>query len=72
MKADGSFTTVDGKTTLWAHPSSVFFHRKAEWVVYTEIMETRGKVYIRDLSAVEMGWLEEYAPGYYRVKGGGR
>jgi ATP-dependent RNA helicase DDX35 len=72
MKADGSFTTVDGKTTLWAHPSSVFFHRKAEWVVYMEIMETRGKVYIRDLSAVEMGWLEEYAPGYYRMKGGGR
>jgi ATP-dependent RNA helicase DDX35 len=25
MKTDGSFTTVDGKTTLWAHPSSVFF-----------------------------------------------
>jgi ATP-dependent RNA helicase DDX35 len=25
MKSDGSFTTVDGKTTLWAHPSSVFF-----------------------------------------------
>lgn len=70
MKADGSFTTVDGKTTLWAHPSSVFFHRKAEWVVYTEIMETRGKVYIRDLSAVEMDWLSEYAPEYYKIKGG--
>jgi ATP-dependent RNA helicase DDX35 len=25
MKSDGSFTTVDGKTTLWAHPSSAFF-----------------------------------------------
>jgi ATP-dependent RNA helicase DDX35 len=72
MQADGSFVTVGGGTTLWAHPSSVFFHRKAEWVVYTEIMETRGKVYIRDLSAVEMEWLSEYAPGYYRVKGGGR
>ncbi|OAL03803.1 P-loop containing nucleoside triphosphate hydrolase protein [Phaeosphaeriaceae sp. SRC1lsM3a] len=72
MKADGSFVTVDGKTTLWAHPSSVFFHRKAEWVVYTEIMETRGKVYIRDLSGVEMEWLVEYAPEVYRVKEGKR
>lgn len=72
MKADGSFTTVDGKTTLWAHPSSVFFHRKAEWVVYTEIMETRGKIYIRDLSSVEMDWLVEYAPEYYKVKEGRR
>jgi ATP-dependent RNA helicase DDX35 len=70
MKADGSFVTVDGKTTLWAHPSSVFFHRKAEWVVYTEIMETRGKVYIRDLSSVEMEWLVEYAPEIYRVREG--
>jgi ATP-dependent RNA helicase DDX35 len=70
MKPDGSFATVDGKTTLWAHPSSVFFTRKVEWVVYTEIMETRGKVYIRDLSRVEMEWLVEYAPEVYRVREG--
>ncbi|KAI8942659.1 hypothetical protein NX059_000712 [Plenodomus lindquistii] len=70
MKADGSFTTVDGKTTLWAHPSSVFFHRKAEWVIYTEILSTRDKIYIRDLSTVEMDWLSEYAPEYYKVKNG--
>ncbi|KAH7088794.1 P-loop containing nucleoside triphosphate hydrolase protein [Paraphoma chrysanthemicola] len=72
MKSDGSFTTVDGKTVLWAHPSSVFFHRKAEWVVYTEIMETKGKIYIRDLSAVEMDWLVEVAPEYYKIKDGKR
>jgi ATP-dependent RNA helicase DDX35 len=46
----------------------VFFHRKAEWVVYTEMLETKGKVYIRDLSGVEMGWLVEYAPEVYKVK----
>ncbi|KAH7069114.1 P-loop containing nucleoside triphosphate hydrolase protein [Paraphoma chrysanthemicola] len=72
MKSDGSFTTVDGKTVLWAHPSGVFFHRKAEWVVYTEIMETKGKIYIRDLSAVEMEWLVEVAPEYYKIKDGRR
>lgn len=25
MKSDGTFVTVGGKTTLWAHPSSMFF-----------------------------------------------
>ncbi|KAJ4368160.1 hypothetical protein N0V83_006516 [Neocucurbitaria cava] len=72
MKSDGSFTTVDGKTTLWAHPSSVFFHRKADWVIYTEILSTRDKIYIRDLSTVSMDWLTEYAPEYYKVKEGRR
>ncbi|KAF1839351.1 P-loop containing nucleoside triphosphate hydrolase protein [Decorospora gaudefroyi] len=72
MKGDGSFTTVDGKTTLWAHPSSVFFNRKADWVVYSEIMEMKGKIYIRDLSAVDMDWLTEYAPEYYKIKNGRR
>ena len=71
-QSDGSFTTVDGKTTLWAHPSSVFFHRKADWVVYTEILSTRDKIYIRDLSSVDMDWLTEYAPEYYKVKNGRR
>ncbi|KAH7398256.1 ATP dependent RNA helicase-like protein [Pyrenochaeta sp. MPI-SDFR-AT-0127] len=68
MKSDGSFTTVDGKTTLWAHPSSVFFHRKADWVIYTEILSTRDKIYIRDLSTVDMDWLTDYAPEYYKIK----
>ncbi|KAL6710214.1 hypothetical protein ACN47E_009160 [Coniothyrium glycines] len=68
MKSDGSFTTVDGKTTLWAHPSSIFFHRKADWVIYTEILSTRDKIYIRDLSAVDMDWLTEYAPEYYKIR----
>lgn len=43
-------------------------HRKADWVIYHEIMETRGKIYIRDLTTIEMDWLTEYAPEYYRVK----
>jgi ATP-dependent RNA helicase DDX35 len=68
MKADGTFVTPQGGTVLWVHPSSVFFHRKAEWVVYHEIMEMRDKIYIRDLTTIEMDWLMEYAPEYYRVR----
>lgn len=70
MKADGSFTTVNGKTTLWAHPSSLFFHRKAEWVVYTEILATKDKIFIKDLSTVEMDWLTQYAPEFYKIRNG--
>ncbi|KAI0590435.1 Pre-mRNA-splicing factor ATP-dependent RNA helicase prp16 [Pyrenophora tritici-repentis] len=70
MKADGSFSTVDGETTLWAHPSSVFFARKVDWVIYTEITETRDKIYIRDLTKVEMDWLMECAPEYYEIRQG--
>lgn len=68
MQADGTFRTVDGGTVLHAHPSSLMFNRRAEWVVFTEIMETGEKIYIRDVSKIERGWLVEYAPEYYRVR----
>ncbi|KAI6790402.1 ATP dependent RNA helicase [Hortaea werneckii] len=68
MQADGTFHTIDGGTTLHAHPSSLMFNRKADWVIFTEIMETGEKTYIRDVTKIEKGWLTEYAPEYYRIK----
>ena len=68
MMADGTFRTVDGGTTLHAHPSSLMFNRKAEWVIFTEIIETGDKVFIRDVSKIEKAWLVEYGPDYYRVR----
>ncbi|KAI7155023.1 ATP dependent RNA helicase [Hortaea werneckii] len=68
MQADGTFRTIDGGTTLHAHPSSLMFNRKADWAVFTEIMETGEKTYIRDVTKIEKGWLTEYAPEYYRIK----
>ena len=68
MQADGTFRTIDGGTTLHAHPSSLMFNRKADWVIFTEVMETGEKTYIRDVTKIEKGWLTEYAPEYYRVK----
>lgn len=70
MMPDGTFRTVDGGTVLYAHPSSLMFNRKAEWVVFTEVMETGEKVFIRDVTKIETGWLTEYAPEYYRLKQG--
>jgi len=69
MMPDGTFRTVDGGTTLFAHPSSLMFNRKADWVVFTEVMETGEKVFIRDVTKIEKAWLVEYAPDFYRLRG---
>lgn len=68
MQADGTFHTIDGNTTLHAHPSSLMFNRKADWVIFHEIMDTSTKTYIRDISKIEKNWLLEYAPNFYQVK----
>lgn len=68
MQADGTFQTVQGGTTLHAHPSSLMFNRKADWVIFHEVMETGAKTFIRDISKVEKCWLLEYAPDFYQVK----
>lgn len=68
MTPDGTFRTVDGGTVLHAHPSSLMFNRKADWVIFTEVMETGDKTFIRDVTKIEKSWLLEYAPEFYRVK----
>ena len=45
----------------------VQFNRKAEWVIFTEMMETGEKVFIRDVTKIERGWLVEYAGEFYRL-----
>ncbi|KAK0385851.1 hypothetical protein NLU13_7028 [Sarocladium strictum] len=67
MQADGTFRTVDGGTVLHAHPSSLMFNRKADWVIFHEIMETGEKTFIRDITKIEKGWLVEYAPDFYQL-----
>jgi ATP-dependent RNA helicase DDX35 len=64
MQADGTFKSVNGML-LYAHPSSLMFNRKAEWVVFHEIMETGNKVFIRDVTKIQRSWLLEYAPRFY-------
>ena len=48
MAADGTFRTVDGGTVLHAHPSSLMFNRKADWVVFTEVSALCKDVAIRE------------------------
>ncbi|OKL58774.1 putative ATP-dependent RNA helicase DHX35 [Talaromyces atroroseus] len=67
MQPDGSFKTVSGGLTLHAHPSSLMFNRKADWVIFHEILETGEKTFIRDVTKIEKSWLVQYAPEYYRM-----
>jgi ATP-dependent RNA helicase DDX35 len=69
MQPDGTFRNVEGDAVLHAHPSSLMFNRKADWVIFHELLETRDKAYIRDVTKIERAWLLEYAPGFYEVAG---
>lgn len=42
-------------------------NRKAEWVVFHELMETSEKTYIREITKIEKNWLVEYAPNFYQI-----
>lgn len=68
MQPDGTFRNVAGGTVLHAHPSSLMFNRKADWVVFHEVMETGQKTFIRDVTKIQKGWLVEYAPEFYKMQ----
>ncbi|TVY15360.1 putative ATP-dependent RNA helicase [Lachnellula arida] len=68
MQPDGTFRNVAGGTILHAHPSSLMFNRKADWVVFHEVMETGNKTFIRDVTKIEKSWLVEYAPDFYKIR----
>ncbi|KAF8858896.1 P-loop containing nucleoside triphosphate hydrolase protein [Acephala macrosclerotiorum] len=68
MQPDGTFRNVAGGTVLHAHPSSLMFNRKADWVIFHEVMETGMKTFIKDVSKIEKGWLVEYAPAFYKIR----
>lgn len=68
MQPDGSFKTVNGLSTFSAHPSSLMFNRRAEWVIFQEVMETSSKTFIREITKIDRAWLLEYAPSFYQLK----
>lgn len=70
MQPDGTFKTVNGGVTLHAHPSSLMFNRKADWVIFHEVLETGNKTFIRDITKIEKSWLLDGSLStYYQVKG---
>ena len=55
---DGSYKTFIGNQTVAIHPSSVLFGRKVEAILYNQFVYTN-KAYARDVSVVQLRWLEE-------------
>ncbi|KAL9104676.1 MAG: hypothetical protein Q9163_000419 [Psora crenata] len=73
MQPDGTFRTINGAVTLHAHPSSLMFNRKADWVIFHDIIQTGDKTFIRDITKVEKVWLFEGPIGeYYKIREGKR
>ncbi|CAF9913128.1 hypothetical protein IMSHALPRED_000920 [Imshaugia aleurites] len=69
FQPDGSFKTVNGSVILHAHPSSLMFNRKADWVVFHEILETGNKTFIRDITKIEKSWLLDGSLStYYQIR----
>ncbi|KAL8645502.1 MAG: hypothetical protein Q9226_007275 [Calogaya cf. arnoldii] len=69
MQADGSFVAASGNVVLHAHPSSLLFNRKADWVIFHEVLETGNKTFIRDITKIEKRWLlDDGISNYYRVQ----
>ncbi|KAL8787010.1 MAG: hypothetical protein Q9213_002446 [Squamulea squamosa] len=69
MQPDGSFRAASGNVVLHAHPSSLLFNRKADWVIFHEILETGDKTFIRDITKIEKKWLlDETLSTYYRTR----
>ncbi|KAG6034447.1 hypothetical protein E4U41_006531 [Claviceps citrina] len=67
MQPDGTFRNVEGGTIMHAHPTSLLFNRKADWVIFHEIMESGDKTFIRDITKIEKAWLLEAAPEFYKT-----
>ena len=53
---------------VWLRVDSFKQNRKADWVLFHEIMETGNKTFIRDITKIQKSWLLEYASEYYKVK----
>ncbi|CCJ29153.1 unnamed protein product [Pneumocystis jirovecii] len=68
MQPDGSFRLVKGDAILYAHPNSIMFNRKTDWVIFNEVLETGKKIFMRDITTVKKEWLLELAPHYYTIE----
>ncbi|GJS34756.1 pre-mRNA-splicing factor ATP-dependent RNA helicase DEAH1-like protein isoform X1 [Tanacetum coccineum] len=64
--ANGSYSTVKHRQTIYIHPSGLA-QVLPRWVVYHELVLT-SKEYMRQVSELKPEWLVEIAPHYYQLK----
>lgn len=65
-QADGTYKNIRSQAneTLVIHPSSVLANIKPKWVLYNEVVVT-SKMYMREVSTIQVEWLLELAPHFY-------
>lgn len=54
-------------SVLYLHTDRCAQNRKADWVIFHEVVETADKTFIRDITKIEKAWLTEYAAQYYSL-----
>jgi ATP-dependent RNA helicase DHX8/PRP22 len=65
LQIDGNkYRVVSTGQEVFLHPSSVLHGKRAECIVFNELVRTT-KQYARGVSAVESGWLAELVPTYF-------
>ncbi|EDO05679.1 putative ATP-dependent helicase HrpB [Babesia bovis T2Bo] len=50
---------------LYIHPSSFLIDEQPDWVVFNELLDMDGELYMRDVTAIQPEFLQKYAPHYY-------
>eukprot|EP00736_Rhodelphis_marinus_P008056 Rmarinus@m.5643 len=61
LQADGSYTTLSGRSNVRIHPSSVVLLQKPPCIIFNELVLT-SKCYVRDVTSIEPQWLNELVP----------
>jgi ATP-dependent RNA helicase DHX8/PRP22 len=62
----GTYRLVATNQLVMIHPSSVLSGRKAACIVFDELVQT-ARLYARNVTAIEPGWLPELAPHLFRM-----
>ena len=61
---EGYRTLVDSQL-VYIHPSSALYQHQPDWVIYHELVMT-SKEYMREVTAIDPGWLVEFAPKFFK------
>lgn len=64
---DGSYRVVATGQLVAIHPSSVLHNKKAECIIFNELVKT-SRQYAREVLVIDSKWLPELAPAYFARK----
>lgn len=71
LAPDGRYSTIRGGKAVDIHHSSVFQRfvgTLPPWVVFDSVVGVDGKCAVREVSAIDAGWVVALAPHYYEIR----